>query len=369
MRGWYTLVWVVFGLCPGMVAVLDDAGAQRSLSLAVLGAMGVGYALATLLPGHRAVRVTYLALLVPALGAMGYLPGGGAALLVLTLPQFWMLTRRPLAAIGLSGLATAALAIGTMAHADGGFSGNAVAATATLVLSIPVGVRWHQYEQRTRQLGDELVRTQHELAEAHRREGAARERDRLAREIHDTLAQGFASISALAEAARIASDPGQRDRHLVSIEATARENLAEARVLVGATPTAATGSPAAALRHLFDRFAENTGMTVDADLAEVAVGPHARGALLRCAQESLANVRKHAAASTVTCVLARNGDDVDLEVTDDGVGFILADAQGFGIDGMRRRLAELGGELTVTSSPGDGTRVLIAVPAAAREER
>lgn len=369
MRGWYTLAWVVFGLCPGMVAVLDDAGSQRSLSLAVLGAMGVGYALATLMPGHRAIRLAYLALVIAALGAMGYLPGGGAALLVLTLPQFWMLTSRPLPAVAFSGLATAALVAGAMARADGDFTGNAVAATAAFALSVPIGLRFHQYEQRTRRLGDELVRAQHELAEAHRREGAAGERERLAREIHDTLAQGFASITALAEAARIASDAGQRDRHLVSIEATARENLAEARALVGAVPAGFTGSLASALRHVLDRFAEDTGIAVDADLAAVDVDPHSRGALLRCAQESLANVRKHAGATTVTCVLAPSGGYVELEVTDDGVGFVLAEARGFGIDGMQRRLEEIGGELTVTSAPGEGTRVLVNVPAAAGEHR
>jgi signal transduction histidine kinase len=367
MRGWYTLAWVVLGLSTGVVAVLDDPLGQRSPSLGVLGTMGLGYALSTLLPAHRWIRLTHLALLVPALGAMGYLPGGGASLLVLTLPQFWMFTRGPLPAVVLSGLASAGVVAGAMARSEGAFSGNALAATVSFALSVPIGAVWHQYERRTARLGDELERAQRELAEAHRREGAVRERDRLAREIHDTLAQGFASITALAEAARIASDPEQHDRHLASIEATARENLAEARVLVGAAPAAAAGSLTAALRHTLDRFAEDTGIAVDVDLVEASPGPHARAALLRCAQESLANVRKHASASTVTCVLAENGDDMELEITDDGRGFAVAEARGFGIDGMRRRLEELGGELTVTSSPGEGTRVMVVVPVAGEE--
>jgi signal transduction histidine kinase len=362
MRGWYALVWVVFGLCPGLVAVLGDDGTQRYGSIAVLGAMGVGYALVTLLPEHRAVRLTYLVLLVPALGAMAYLPGGGAALFVLMLSQFWLFTRPPWQAVGLGGAAAVAVVTGALARAAGEISGNAVVAAAAFAISVPIGLWWLQNERRTHALGNELARTQLELAEAHRREGAAQERDRLAREIHDTLAQGFASIAALAEAAQVASDPKQRIRHLASIETTARENLDEARVLVGSAPAAAPGSLTQSLRRTLDRFAEDTGVMVNADLVDVDPDPHLRRALLRCAQESLANVRKHASASTVTVVLTRRPDAIELEVTDDGRGFVLAQARGFGIEGMRRRLAEVGGELTVTSSVGDGTRVLTEIP-------
>ncbi|MQA11561.1 MAG: sensor histidine kinase [Pseudonocardiaceae bacterium] len=362
MRGWYALIWVVFGLCPGLVAVLGDTGTQRYGSVAVLGAMGVGYALVTLLPEHQAIQLTYLVLLVPAVGAMGYLPGGGAALFVLTLPQFWLLTRTPWQAVGVSSAAAAAVVVGALARTAGAVSGNAVVAAAAFAVSVPIGVWWHQNEQRTHALGDELARTQQELAEAHRREGAAQERDRLAREVHDTLAQGFASITALAEAARVASDPEQHSRLLTSIETTARENLAEARVLVGSAPAAAPGPLTQSLRRTLDRFAEDTRVTVNAELADVDPDPHLRGTLLRCAQESLANVRKHASATTITVVLTQRQDTLELEITDDGRGFVVADARGFGIDGMRRRLAELGGELTVTSSVGDGTRVLAELP-------
>jgi signal transduction histidine kinase len=73
-------------------------------------------------------------------------------------------------------------------------------------------------------------------------------------------------------------------------------------------------------------------------------------------------VRKHAAASTVSVVLARHPHGVELEVTDDGRGFVVGESRGFGLDGMRARLAELGGELTITSSVGDGTRVLATIP-------
>jgi signal transduction histidine kinase len=61
-------------------------------------------------------------------------------------------------------------------------------------------------------------------------------------------------------------------------------------------------------------------------------------------------------------VLAARPDGIELEITDDGRGFVVATARGFGLAGMRKRLAELGGELVVTSSPGEGTRVLATIP-------
>ncbi len=67
-------------------------------------------------------------------------------------------------------------------------------------------------------------------------------------------------------------------------------------------------------------------------------------------------------------MLAARPYGVELELTDDGSGFVVADAEGFGLDGMRERLAELGGELRVTSSLGDGTRVLATVPTTEHEE-
>ncbi len=115
------------------------------------------------------------------------------------------------------------------------------------------------------------------MAEANQRQGAADERERLARDIHDTLAQGFASIIVLAEAARsgVRTDPDRSAQQLVSIERTARENLAEARALVGAAPRAgaAPGTLAQALRRTLDRFAQDTGLTVTAELPDVAWRP------------------------------------------------------------------------------------------------
>jgi signal transduction histidine kinase len=116
------------------------------------------------------------------------------------------------------------------------------------------------------------------------------------------------------------------------------------------------------LRRTLDRFTEDTGLYVVAELGDVECDQQTRIALLRCTQESLANIRKHARASTVGTTLTRHDDEVELEITDDGIGFAVPQSTGFGLDGMRKRLAELGGQLTVTSSPGDGTRILAMIP-------
>ncbi|MGW5779788.1 sensor histidine kinase [Streptomyces sp. NPDC003863] len=360
LRRWYTAAWLLLGLVPSVIGAGNDSGPVKWASLA-LAAAALAY---TAVHRGRHHSTVYLGALAAGLGVMAALPGGGAALLIAALPQFWFQTRGPRTAVLLSGCATAATAAGSL-WSDS--PGNAAAALAGYAVSVPAGLLLHRLvtdgEARAAALATELSLTQDQLAEAHRAQGAADERERMAREIHDTLAQGFASIIVLAEAARagLGSDAEHTARQLRSIERTARENFAEARVLVGSAPHSglAPGSVVPTLRRTLERFAQDTGITVDAELAEdVDCDQQTRIALLRCTQESLANVRKHADASTVGVVLTQGPYAIELEVTDDGRGFVVEESRGFGLDGMRKRLAELDGELTVTSSVGDGTRVL-----------
>ncbi|MFE7510741.1 sensor histidine kinase [Streptomyces sp. NPDC057540] len=359
-RRWYTAAWLLLGLAPPLIAVGDDAGPPRWAVLALLGA-ALAY---TAVHRTRDHGPAYLAALAAGLGAMAALPGGGAALLVAALPQFWFHSRGRRFAVLASGCAAAATAAGSLLYDS---PGNAAVALTGYGVSVLVGLLVHRLaaegEARAVALTAELSATQEQLAQAHRREGAADERERMAREIHDTLAQGFASIIVLAEAARagLDGDAEHTSRQLASIERTARENFAEARVLVGAAPHSGLrpGSVVPTLRRTLERFSQDTGISVGAELAEdVHCDQQTRIALLRCTQESLANVRKHADASTVGVVLSQGPYAIELEITDDGRGFVVEDSHGFGLDGMRRRLHELDGELTVTSSIGDGTRVL-----------
>lgn len=201
------------------------------------------------------------------------------------------------------------------------------------------------------------------------------ERARLAREIHDTLAQGFTGIITQLQAAEQAPDDDARRRHADAALALARDGLAEARRSVQALrPTAlAQTSLADALSAVARSWSARTGIP-----AAVSVSGTARPlpmeievALLRTAQEALANVERHAAARRVTVALGLDDGRVRLEVRDDGRGFDVIDrvqrepgrSGGYGLIAMRERLESAAGALEVDSRPGRGTVVRAEVPA------
>lgn len=256
------------------------------------------------------------------------------------------------------------------------------AAAAGILLSLWIDAIVVQSQDRHR-LIEELDATRAELAAAERIAGTMEERHRLANEIHDTLAQGFTSIVTLLEAADAELAPGHAParRHLGHALRTARDNLAEARRFVWALqPEALSGhSLVDALERLVERHQHETGVTTRVAVSgpPQALCPPAEIALLRAAQEGLANVRKHAQASEVVLTLSYVGDRVILDVSDDGRGFDAAGrgaragdlSGGLGLRGLEARLAMLDGALEVESTPGEGT-VLVAqlpLPAAADE--
>jgi signal transduction histidine kinase len=199
--------------------------------------------------------------------------------------------------------------------------------------------------------------------------GVAAERTRLAGEIHDTLAQGFTSIVTLLQAAEadVGRDDARVGRRLDLAVRTARENLAEARALVAALgPLALESGPLdEAVRRLVERTGDELGIpaTFDAQGAPGPVPTAVEVVLLRAAQEALSNVRKHAAAGTLTARLSYRDCSVGLLVRDDGKGFEPgARLTGFGLPGMRKRVEEVGGSLTVHSAPGAGTGICVEVP-------
>jgi len=205
----------------------------------------------------------------------------------------------------------------------------------------------------------ELERTREELAAVSHRAGVLAERERLAREIHDTVAQGFTSVVVLLELAEseVDTDPAAARKRLAAARETARQNLAESRALVAAlTPVDLQAAPLPeAIGRLVDRFGVETGLP--ARLTVTGGSPplpaNTEVVLLRAAQEALANVRKHAGAGRVEVSL----DGAVLVVADDGAGFDpAAPTGGYGLAGMRRRVAEIGGTVSIASGPS-GTRV------------
>ena len=205
---------------------------------------------------------------------------------------------------------------------------------------------------------DELERTRQELAAVSHRAGVLAERERLAREIHDTLAQGFTSVVVLLELAEseVDTDPAAARLRLAAARETARQNLAEARALVAAlTPVDLQAAPLpAAIGRLVDRFGAETGLPARLTVTGEprALPASTEVVLLRAAQEALANVRKHAGAGRVEVTL----DGAALAVVDDGAGFDpAAPTGGYGLAGMRRRVEEIGGSLSIASGAGGTT--------------
>ncbi len=218
-----------------------------------------------------------------------------------------------------------------------------------------------------RALLDELRATQTSLAEANRAAGIASERERLAREIHDTVAQNLAGIVMLTERARgdLADDHTDAlEERLTILEESARAALEESRVLVAAGAAGAShDSLAGALHRLGERHTRETGTPVTIDAVDCPLDRDAQVVLLRVAQEALANVRAHANAASVRVALHHAPEQTVLRIQDDGDGFATAvRSVGRGLAGLRERLALAGGTCVVTSAPGDGTTVTATLP-------
>jgi two-component system, NarL family, sensor kinase len=224
------------------------------------------------------------------------------------------------------------------------------------------------------QIATAIERTQ--LAEQATRVALVEERNRLAREVHDTLAQELTGIALQLEAADALlehSPDRARARIRQALERT-RESLEEARRSVldlRAGPLERQALPAA-LETLGQRFAAETGTRVDSLLAQVGLRLPARveEALYRIAQEALVNIRRHAQAGAVRIELRHERDSVQLIVADNGRGFDVQASDsgihthGFGLIGMQERARLLGGEMQISSCPGAGARVEVTIPLA-----
>ena len=227
----------------------------------------------------------------------------------------------------------------------------------------------------------EMTELQQELARTQRESGAIAERTRLSRDIHDTIAQGFASIGLLA---RGALDRGaDANRTFAQIDALARESLVDVRRIVAALSPAELdeGALAGAISRMLERLTAESGIATElhVDVAFPALPTSVEVALLRTAQSALANVRLHSGAARVVVNLVDAEHSVRLDIVDDGRGFDArawdrahdrtqdrthdGTAQsGYGLHSMRNRLRELGGGLEVESAPGDGTALSAFAP-------
>jgi signal transduction histidine kinase len=244
---------------------------------------------------------------------------------------------------------------------------NVLFAVVTFVFAVAIGtwiIRIIEQSQERAALIAELDASRHEVSRLSAAHGALAERERMAREIHDTLAQGFTSLLMLTQAveAELETDVAQARRHLRLMDETARQNLAEARALVaGGAPADLAGT---SLPDALRRLAERHSAVLDVTGAVRALPAGPEVVALRSCQEALTNARRHAGSPVrVVISLAYEGSGLTVSVRDDGRGFDPAAASnGYGLAGLRARAAEAGGTARVCSAPGKGTTVTVRLP-------
>lgn len=377
---------------PAIVAVTGQASWPPWVAIGVIAASYVAFGRRALLqPFPTAAMVAFGAVLVVATGVGSFFVPSLATLQCVIYPLAWCVFSTAGAVIASSALAAAVFVAFMTSPVQQGqpglFAESLGIAVLSLAFALTLGlwiVRIITYAQERSALLDQLTAAQDEIAAMHHQAGEVSERTRFARELHDTVTQSLTGLVMLAERAGAQLRAGEatdaRDSVAV-IEQTARDALAEARALVATmAPVASESGLADALRRLAARFERETGVAVATRVCEGAIPREQEVVLLRCAQEGLANVRKHARASRVaidvTFAGGRTGEgaELTLRVRDDGVGVgvdvgvgvaELSDDAGFGIAGMRERVAMLGGRLVLASPPGGGAELAVTIPTAA----
>ncbi|MDH2429983.1 sensor histidine kinase [Sphaerisporangium sp. TRM90804] len=392
--GWRILFLLAFAVAVMLVASASDVtSGMKAIAISLLSVCAGAY----LLLGRRAITsprertgsaTAYVAVvMVTFTQVTAVVPEAAFALFALC-PQVFMMLRARRAVVAVLALH---LAPGVRFLAVPGLGADAVVgflvtSSAGLTFSIVFGL-WtsriiDQSAERAALIG-ELEASREKIERLSRERGAMAERERLAGEIHDTLAQGFTSIIMLIQAAEAQADPA---RHLGLAVRTARENLAETRGLIAAlSPASLDGSTLEeALGRIAARLEEELGVPVPfgVDGASRPLPPATEVVLIRAAQEGLANVRKHAAASAAGVSLEYGEREVVLRVHDDGAGFDHLAGRGdglaagpggggpgpagYGLRAMRNRVEMAGGTVEVDSAPGRGTRLTVRLP---HEER
>lgn len=352
---------LVFGLWYGVCVVISPLFWYKH-PLLTMSYLAVGWMLWFGLTELDPVYLFVLTGLYPQVFALAPLPGKILGAFVLTALTAWQ-------------------QVTVAGKIDGNLFLTLAAAISGIVMALFINAIVEQSQQQ-RRLISELEETRSALAAAERQTGIIEERQRLAREIHDTLAQGFTSIVMHLEAAD-ASFPDELrtlQRHLDQARRTARENLAEARRMLWALQPVALdrASLAEALTSLAARWTEESGVKADVTITGTiqTLLPETEVTLLRAAQETLANARKYAKASQVSLTLSYIDGTVVLDVQDDGVGFDMAclcisqkgqTAGGFGLKSLRKRVEQLGGVLSIESAPAEGTTIAVALPAVSNE--
>ena len=325
-------------------------------------------------PGpHLAIAIVFAVLVVVGTAV----EPASAILQAFMYPFVWVTAPSTRRAIVANVLIAAAIVVGYVVRfgAAGLVTGFSIA-LLSLGFSLALGLwitRIASYGEERGRLLEELQATQGQLAAMHRDAGVVEERARLAREIHDTIAQSLTGLVMVAQRTGTRLDAvdgaaaasARADVELM--EQMAREALTEARGLVASLapvePGAGLGDALARLAATFER---ETGVVVTVSANATGLSREHEVVLLRSAQEGLANVRKHADARHAAVTVESVGGEVVLTVSDDGVGpgAAMPGASGFGLAGIRDRTALVGGSFAIEPGAAGGTVLRVGIPRA-----
>src|SRR5690554_4195182 len=312
-RWWHVAVLAAATL---QVAVLLVAELRPPLLVAVLVIIGVMLVAWMLVASRRPVtRRAALALVIVMIlvsGAGTAITPAFATIQFLGYPLMWTLCGRLRNAIIANVALALAVGVGFI-FSRGSDPGELAEIAVTVALSLGFSLAFglwishfaNESEARQRLL-EELTATQDRLAAVSRESGVISERERLAREIHDTIAQDLTGMVMLAQRARQETDAAERETQLAQLEQTAREALTETRALVAdSAPASLDAGLVAALERLTERFTRETGIRVTLSADGDGLDRSAEVVVLRCTQEALSNVRKHSGADAASVTLTR----------------------------------------------------------------
>ncbi|WP_297006966.1 sensor histidine kinase [uncultured Corynebacterium sp.] len=361
----------------------EDAGLTPVVVLAVTFAVVAGVGLARPFPVESPHRYGWLAVLTLLWVALASQEATASYLALVLFVLYLLLIPAPWGAVATGVLtALAVMLSATVAGpSTGAVLGPVLSGVAAIAIAMVVRSMSAVSESR-RQLIDELVRTRGLLAESERQAGIVTERERLAHEIHDTVAQGLSSIQLLLHAAE--RDIPERSDALGRVRlarTTAAQSLRETRAIIAALQPddLQEGSFPEALRRLA-ASASGDGLRVSVDIEDAtttreggaALPMRVEAGLLRIAQSAVSNVRQHSGADRARITLTVEPGSVRLDVVDDGHGFdrdaversaVERAGEGhIGLSAMAHRARSLGGTLEIESTPGGGTAVVVSVP-------
>lgn len=315
-----------------------------------------------------AAHLPLMILMTVTLGVSTWTQPGLAGAMSFIMPLAWLATPTNRAAIIWSGVLVAAAGTGMMAS---GFTSPGYAIFTVIFsvgLSAAIGLsisKLHEQVLEREQLVRELQQKQDEIVALGSERAAEAERAAVLRDVHDAVTQ---NLTAIVMQSRLPNhDPAL-------IEELASEALEETRaLLLKATPSQLDSGLPAALQRLADRFEREASVTVTTRIEPLRLGLEPEIVLLRVCQELLANVRKHAQASSVEVTLEAAGGSVSLAVVDDGRGIdearTASTADARGLRGIHERVQAVGGTVEVASSGGTAVTVRLPAETSAQEAR